>query len=161
SARLTGQIIGIDENDVAFSAAKLSFSYGICTGLFFPMAVGATAVLLPGRPTPHAVLATIRQNRPTIFFAGPSLYAALLAIPDLGRGAGSDRLRLCYSAGEALPANIAERWRQIVGTDILELMGSTEMLVFLSNRRDDIRYGSTGKPVPGYEVKIVDGSGGE
>jgi 4-hydroxybenzoate-CoA ligase len=106
------------------------------------------------------VLATIRCHRPTIFYAVPSLYAALLAHPDLGPGAGSDRLRLCISAGEPLPANLGERWRAIVGVDILDGLGSTEMLqTFLSNRPGDIRYGSTGKPVPGYEVKIVDESG--
>jgi 4-hydroxybenzoate-CoA ligase len=163
SARLMGQgVIGIRENDVAFSAAKLSFSYGLGNALLFPMSVGASAVLLPERPTPQAVLATIRRHRPTIFYAVPSLYAALLARPDLGPGAGSDRLRLCISAGEALPANLGERWRAIVGVDILDGIGSTEMLqTFLSNRPGDIRYGSTGKPVPGYEVKIVDESGQE
>jgi 4-hydroxybenzoate-CoA ligase len=163
SARLMGQgVIGVRENDVAFSAAKLSFSYGLGNALFFPMSVGASAVLLPERPTPQAVLAAIRRHRPTIFYAVPSLYAALLAQPDLGPGAGSDRLRLCISAGEALPANLGERWRAVVGTDILDGLGSTEMLqTFLSNRPGDIRYGSTGKPVPGYEVKILDDAGRE
>src|SRR6266481_8486359 len=113
SARLMGQgVIGIREDDVAFSAAKLSFSYGLGNALFFPMSVGASAVLLPERPTPQAVLATLRRHRPTIFYAVPSLYVALLAHPDLGRGAGSDRLRLCVSAGEALPAHLGERWRE-------------------------------------------------
>jgi 4-hydroxybenzoate-CoA ligase len=163
SARLMGQgVIGIREDDVAFSAAKLSFSYGLGNALLFPMSVGASAVLLPERPTPQAVLATLRRHRPSIFYAVPSLYAALLAQPDLGPGAGSDRLRLCISAGEALPANLGERWRAIVGVDILDGIGSTEMLqTFVSNRPGDIRYGSTGKPVPGYEVKIVDESGQE
>jgi 4-hydroxybenzoate-CoA ligase len=92
----------------------------------------------------------------------PSLYAALLAHPEIGPGAGSDRLRLCISAGEALPAHLGERWRDVVGVDILDGIGSTEMLnTFLSNRPGDVRYGSTGKPVPGYEVKIVDESGRE
>jgi 4-hydroxybenzoate-CoA ligase len=163
SARLMGQgVIGIREDDVAFSAAKLSFSYGLGNALLFPMSVGASAVLLPERPTPQAVLATLRRHRPSIFYAVPSLYAALLAQPDLGPGAGSDRLRLCISAGEALPANLGERWRAIVGVDILDGIGSTEMLqTFVSNRPGDIRYGSTGKPVPGYEVKIIDESGQE
>ena len=158
AARLMGQgVIGICEDDVAFSAAKLSFSYGLGNALLFPMSVGASAVLLPERPTAEAVLAGIRRYRPSIFYAVPSLYAALLARPDLGRRAGSDRLRLCISAGEALPANIGERWREVVGVDVLDGIGSTEMLqTFLSNRPGDVRYGSTGKPVPGYEVKIVD-----
>jgi 4-hydroxybenzoate-CoA ligase len=147
---------------VAFSAAKLSFSYGLGNAMSFPMSVGASSVLLPERPTPQAVLDTIRRHRPTIFYAVPSLCAALLAHPEIGPGAGSDRLRLCISAGEALPAQLGERWRDVIGVDILDGIGSTEMLnTFLSNRPGDVRYGSTGKPVPGYEVKIVDESGCE
>jgi 4-hydroxybenzoate-CoA ligase len=162
-ARLMGQgVIGIHENDVAFSAAKLSFSYGLGNAMAFPMSVGASTVLLPERPTPQAVLATLRRHRPTIFYAVPSLYAALLAQPDIGPGAGSDRLRLCISAGEPLPAHLGERWRETVGIDVLDGIGSTEMLqTFLSNRPGDVRYGSTGKPVPGYELKIVDEAGRE
>jgi 4-hydroxybenzoate-CoA ligase len=162
-ARLMGQgVIGIHENDVAFSAAKLSFSYGLGNAMAFPMSVGATAVLLPERPTPQAVLATLRHHRPTIFYAVPSLYAALLAQPNIGPGAGSDRLRLCISAGEPLPAHLGERWHEVVGVNVLDGIGSTEMLqTFLSNRPGDVRYGSTGKPVPGYEVKIVDETGRE
>ncbi|HXW24438.1 MAG TPA: benzoate-CoA ligase family protein [Xanthobacteraceae bacterium] len=163
TARLFGQgVLGIRRDDVVFSAAKLFFAYGLGNAMWFPMAVGARAVLLPDRPTPESVLATMRRHRPTVFYAVPSLYAALLAYKDLGAGAGSDRLRLCVSAGEALPALIAERWRKAVGVDILDGLGSTEMLqTFLSNRPGDVRYGSTGKPVAGYEVKIVDESGGE
>ncbi len=162
-ARLMGQgVIGIREDDVAFSAAKLSFSYGLGNAMTFPMSVGASAVLLPERPTPQAVLAAIRRHRPTIFYAVPSLYGALLAHPDIGKGAGSDRLRLCISAGEALPASLGRRWREVTGVDVLDGLGSTEMLqTFLSNRPDDVRYGSTGKPVPGYELKIVDEHGRE
>jgi 4-hydroxybenzoate-CoA ligase len=162
-ARLMGQgVIGIREDDVVFSAAKLSFSYGLGNAMAFPMSVGASAILLPERPTPQAVLDTIRRHRPTIFYAVPSLYAALLAQPDIGAGAGSDRLRLCVSAGEPLPANLGERWRATVGVDVLDGIGSTEMLqTFLSNRPDDVRYGSTGRPVPGYDVKIVDENGHE
>src|SRR6201987_4532499 len=158
TAKLMGQgIIGIREDDVAFSAAKLSFSYGFGNAVSFPMSVGASAVLLPDRATPPAVLATLRRHRPTIFYAVPSLYAALLAHPDIGRGAGSDRLRLCVSAGEPPPAQVGERWRGGVGVDVLDGIGSTEMLnTFLSNRPGDVRYGSTGKAVPGYELRIVD-----
>ena len=104
----------------------------------------------------------MRKHRPTIFYGVPSLYTALLAHPDIGKGAGSDRLRLCVSAGEALPAHIGERWRKVVGVDVLDGIGSTELLqTFLSNRPGDIRYGSTGKPVPGYEARIVDEKGRE
>jgi 4-hydroxybenzoate-CoA ligase len=163
SSRLMGQgVIGILADDVAYSASKLSFSYGLGNALFFPMSIGATTVLLPDRPTPLAVLAAIARHRPTIFYGVPSLYAALLAHPEIGAGAGSDRLRLCVSAGEALPAKLGERWRSMVGVDILDGLGSTEMLqTFVSNRPGDVRYGSTGKPVPGYEVKIVDENGDE
>ena len=107
ASRLMGQrVIGIREDDVVFSAAKLSFSYGLGNAMAFPMSVGASAALLPERPTPQAVLAAIRRHRPTIFYAVPSLYGALLAHPEIGKGAGSDRLRLCISAGEALPASL-------------------------------------------------------
>jgi len=163
TARLFGHgVLGIRRDDVVFSAAKLFFAYGLGNAMSFPMSAGARAVLLPDRPTPDGVLAVMRRHRPTIFYGVPSLYAALLAHKDLAPGAGSDRLRLCVSAGEALPAAVAERWRAAVGVDILDGIGSTEMLqTFLSNRPDDLRYGSTGKPVPGYDAKIVDDSGHE
>ena len=113
AARLMGQgVIGIREDDVVFSAAKLFFSYGMGNAMAFPMSVGATTVLLPQRPTPEAVFEVMRRHRPTIFFGVPTLYASLLAHKDMTRGAGSDRLRLCISAGEALPAPLGERWRE-------------------------------------------------
>jgi 4-hydroxybenzoate-CoA ligase len=163
TCRLMGQgVIGIAEDDVVFSAAKLFFAYGLGNAMSFPMSVGAGAALLPLRPTPETVLAVMRRHRPTIFFAVPSLYASLLAYKDLGVGIGSDRLRICVSAGEALPAELGQRWRAKVGVDILDGIGSTEMLqTFLSNRPGEVRYGSTGKPVPGYDAKIVDESGRE
>jgi len=163
AARLMGQgVIGIREDDVAFSAAKLFFSYGMGNAMAFPMSVGATSVLLPQRPTPEAVFAVMRRHRPTIFFGVPTLYASLLAHKDMTRGAGSDRLRLCISAGEALPAALGERWRETAGIDVLDGIGSTEMFqTFLSNRPGDVRYGTTGKPVPGYDLKILDEHGRE
>jgi 4-hydroxybenzoate-CoA ligase len=163
TADLYGQgVLGITADDVVFSAAKLFFAYGLGNSMSFPMAVGASAVLLPERPTPDAVLDVMRRHRPTIFFGGPALYAGLLAHRDIGPGAGSDRLRLCISAGEALPPNIGERWRDTVGVDILDGIGSTEMLhIFLSNRPDEVRYGTSGKTVPGYEAKIVGEDGSE
>jgi 4-hydroxybenzoate-CoA ligase len=128
----------------------------------FPMSVGATAVLLTERPTPDAVLEVIAREQPTIFYGVPTLFSSLLAHKGIGKGAGSKRLRLCTSAGEALPANIGERWREVVGVDILDGIGSTEMLhIFVSNRPDDIRYGTSGKPVPGYEAKIIGDDGRE
>ena len=158
AARLMGQrVIGIREDDVVFSAAKLFFSYGMGNAMAFPLSVGATTVLLPGRPTPEAVFDVMRRHRPTIFFGVPTLYASLLAHKQMTRGAGSDRLRLCISAGEALPAPLGERWRAAAGVDVLDGIGSTEMFqTFLSNQPGEVRYGTTGKPVPGYELKIVD-----
>jgi 4-hydroxybenzoate-CoA ligase len=163
TAKLFGQgVLGIRADDVVFSAAKLFFAYGLGNAMSFPMSVGASAVLLPDRPTPERVLEVMRRHRPTIFYGVPSLYAALLANKGLGRGAGSDRLRLCVSAGEALPAQIATRWRDVVGVDILDGIGATEMLqTYLSNRPGDVRYGLTGKPVPGYDAKIIDENGAE
>ncbi len=161
TARLFGQgVLGITENDVVHSASKLFFAYGLGNAMTFPLSVGATAVLWPDRPTSDSALEMLRKHRPTIFYGVPSLYTALLAHPTIGKGAGSNRLRVCVSAGEALPAHIGERWRDVTGVDVLDGLGSTELLqTFLSNRPGDIRYGSTGKPVPGYEARIVDEHG--
>ena len=152
-------VLGIKESDVVFSAAKLFFAYGLGNGLSFPMAVGATAVLMAERPTPAAVFTRLRRHRPTIFYGVPTLYAAMLAHPELPpRDASS--LRRCVSAGEALPEEIGKRWSTHFGVDILDGIGSTEMLhIFLSNRPGDVRYGTTGKPVPGYQLRIVDDHG--
>jgi 4-hydroxybenzoate-CoA ligase len=154
------KVLGIGPDDVMFSAAKAFHAYGLGNSLTFPMSVGASAVLLPDRPTPDAVLGMMRTHNPTLFGGVPTLYAGLLANPYIMPGAGSSRLRRCISAGEALPADIGARWKSIVGVDILDGIGSTEMLhIFLSNYPDDIRYGSSGKPVPGYDARIVDEHG--
>jgi 4-hydroxybenzoate-CoA ligase len=151
------RVLGIRPDDVMFSAAKAFHAYGLGNSLTFPMAVGASAVLLADRPTPDAVLEVMRVRQPTLFAGVPTLFAALLANPFIGPKAGSQRLRLCISAGEALPEDIGHRWRSLVGVDILDGIGSTEMLhIFISNRPDDIRYGTSGKPVPGYEARVVD-----
>jgi 4-hydroxybenzoate-CoA ligase len=155
-------VLGIRADDHVYSAAKLFFAYGLGNAMSFPMSVGASAALFPGRPTPDAVLELMRRERPTIFFGVPTLYAAMLVHKDLGRGAGSDRLRLCVSAGEALPAHIGAQWRDKVGVEILDGIGSTEMLhIFLSNRPGDIRPGSSGKPVPGYDARVLGEDGTE
>jgi 4-hydroxybenzoate-CoA ligase/benzoate-CoA ligase len=123
----------------------------------FPFAVGASAVLLAERPTPEAVMRVLREEQPTVFYGVPTLFAAILADPRNGRATGSGRLRICVSAGEPLPRDIGERWRERFGVDILDGIGSTEMLhIFLSLREEDVRYGTTGKAVPGYELSIVD-----
>jgi 4-hydroxybenzoate-CoA ligase len=151
------KVLGIQSDDLMFSAAKAFHAYGLGNSLTFPMSVGAAAILLPGRPTPDAVLEIMRTHNPTIFGGIPTLYAGLLANPYITPGAGSQRLRRCISAGEALPADIGRRWRALVGVDILDGIGSTEMLhIFISNSPGDIRYGSSGKPVPGYEARVID-----
>ncbi len=156
TAELYGRpVLGLTEDDVCFSAAKLYFAYGLGNALTFPLTVGATVVLMAERPTPEA---TFRRwtgaVRPTVFFGAPTGFAGMLASPALpAREAVA--LRMCSSAGEALPAEIAQRFRQHFGCDIVDGIGSTEMLhVFLSNRPDDIRYGTTGRPVAGYEIEL-------
>jgi len=147
-------------DDVVFSAAKLFFAYGLGNAMTFPMHVGASAVLMAERPTPAAVMRTMKAFEPTIFCGVPTLFAAILADPSLGPSAGSPKLRVSISAGEALPKHVGERWRERFGSDILDGIGSTEMLhIFLSNRHGDVRYGTSGRPVPGYDVKVVDDSG--
>jgi len=143
-----------------FSAAKLFFAYGLGNGLSFPMAVGATTLLHPGPPDPTSVNAILREKKPSIFYGVPTLFAMLLASDDLP-GEGEHGLRLCTSAGEALPADILKRWRSQVGVDILDGLGSTEMLhIFLTNQMGDIRPGTSGKPADGYELRLVDDDGG-
>jgi benzoate-CoA ligase family protein len=150
-------ILGIHEDDVVFSAAKLFFAYGLGNALTFPFSVGAAAVLLAERPSPAAVIRTFAAHAPTIFCGVPTLFASLLADPELVR---SERLRVSTSAGEALPRHVGERWKERMGSDILDGIGSTEMLhIFLSNRHGDIGYGTTGRPVPGYELELRDDSG--
>jgi len=154
-------VLGITERDVCFSAAKLFFAYGLGNALSFPLSVGATVVLMAERPTPDAVFKrwcgqTAAQGglRPTAFFGAPTGYAGMLASPNLP--ARTDvALRLCSSAGEALPADIGERFTARFGSEIIDGIGSTEMLhIFLSNVPGKVRYGTTGWPVPGYAVEL-------
>ncbi|MSQ70586.1 MAG: benzoate-CoA ligase family protein [Betaproteobacteria bacterium] len=149
-------VLGIGEDDRVFSAAKLFFAYGLGNALTFPLAVGATTVLMAERPTPEAVFKRLLETRPTVFYGVPTLYAAMLASPAMPEKAAV-ALRICASAGEALPADIGKRFSAHFGVEILDGIGSTEMLhIFLSNRPGEVRYGTTGKPVPGYEVRLVD-----
>ena len=154
-------VLGIRADDVVFSAAKLFFAYGLGNGLTFPMSVGATAVLFPGRPTAVDVYALLKAYQPTIFYGVPTLYASLLADP--AKPAKHElALRVCTSAGEALPAEIGRKWTAQYGVEILDGIGSTEMLhIFLSNRPGRVRYGTTGEPVPGYQLRIVGDDGHE
>jgi benzoate-CoA ligase len=152
-------VAGYREEDVVFSASKLAFAYGLGNSLSFPLAVGATTVLMAERPTPAAIFARLRCHRPTIFCAIPTVYAALLGSPDLP-ARDEVRLRTCISAGEALPEDVGLRWRNRFGVDIIDGIGSTEMLhIYVSNQASSIQYGTTGRPVPGYDVRIVDDRG--
>jgi len=152
-------ILGIQENDLVFSAAKLFFAYGLGNALSFPLSVGATTILLSERPTPQAVCRILKEYQPTIFYGVPTLYSALLASGELPKREES-KLRRCTSAGEALPADVGRRWSEHFGVDILDGLGSTEMLhIFLSNRPKDNRYGTSGKPVPGYDIRLLSEDG--
>jgi benzoate-CoA ligase len=154
-----GPIVGVREDDVLFSAAKLFFAYGLGNALTYTLAFGATAILMAERPTPEAVAKRLTEHRPTIFYGVPTLFAMMLASPSLPKRADV-AIRLATSAGEALPEHIGKRFREHFGVDVLDGIGSTEMLhVFLSNRPGDVRYGSSGRPVPGYELRIVDDEG--
>jgi 4-hydroxybenzoate-CoA ligase len=163
TARLAGQgCLGIREDDLHFSAAKLFFAYGLGNAMSFPMSVGASAVLLPERPTPEAVFHTLRHYQPTLFFGVPTLYAGMLAYPQGTRETSSQRLRLCVSAGEALPAEVGKAFRDKFGVDVLDGVGSTEMLhQYVCNSPGAVKYGTSGRPVQGYEVRLVDEHGRE
>jgi benzoate-CoA ligase len=155
------QVLGLGSTDKVYSAAKLFFAYGLGNALSFPLSVGATTVLMAERPTPASVFKRLKEHRPTIFYGVPTLYAALLAAPDLPKR-DELALRVCTSAGEALPADIGRRWTEHFGVEILDGIGSTEMLhIFLSNRPGEVRYGTSGKAVPGYRLRIVNESGGD
>ncbi|MCF8178869.1 MAG: benzoate-CoA ligase family protein [Sulfuritalea sp.] len=157
TAELYGKgVLGIQEDDLVFSAAKLFFAYGLGNGLSFPLSVGATTILMAERPTPQSVFQRLRQHQPTIFYGVPTLYGALLASPDMLKREEASRLRVCTSAGEALPADIGRRWTEILEVEILDGIGSTEMLhIFLSNRSGEVHYGTTGKAVPGYGIRLI------
>ena len=159
------RILGLRDDDVCFSAAKLFFAYGLGNALTFPMAVGATTLLLSGRPTPDAVFDMWRGARdgrkPTVFYGAPTGFAALLASP-AAPAREEISLRLVSSAGEALPAEIGERFKRRFGVDIVDGIGSTEMLhIFLSNLPEKVRYGTTGWPVPGYRIELRGDDGRE
>ena len=160
TARTYGRdVLGIEPDDVVFSAAKLFFAYGLGNSLSFPLSVGATAVLTAARPTPATINALLARHSPTVFCGVPTLYAMLLAA---GEPPPRGRLRVCISAGEALPEAILERWRAATGLDILDGIGTTELAhIFISNVAGDVRPGTSGRCVPGYEARIVGDDGGQ
>ena len=157
TAELYGKpVLGLTEDDVVFSAAKLFFAYGLGNALTFPLSVGASTVLMAERATPASVFERLVNHQPTIFYGVPTLYVAMLAAADLPKQS-QVALRLCASAGEALPREIGEKFSTHFGCDVLDGLGSTEMLhIFLSNRMGQVRYGTTGTPVPGYEMELRD-----
>ncbi|GAA6160010.1 benzoate-CoA ligase family protein [Ruegeria sp. HU-ET01832] len=151
------QVLGIREEDVMFSVAKLFFAYGLGNGLTFPLSVGATTILLGGRPTPDVAFQIIAAHKPTLFCGVPTFFAAMNARFEAGDLQSEPNLRLCTSAGEALPREVGEAWEKHMGAQIVDGVGSTEMLhIFLSNRPGDIVYGTSGTAVPGYDVRLVD-----
>ena len=156
-------VLGLTERDVCFSAAKLYFAYGLGNALTFPLSVGASVVVMAERPTPDAVFkrwtAADAATRPTVFFGAPTGFAGMLASPALP-AREAVKLRMCSSAGEALPGELGQRFERQFGISIIDGIGSTEMLhIFISNRPGDVRYGTTGKPVEGYEVELRGGDG--
>src|ERR1700694_5420140 len=153
------QVLGITEKDTTFSTTGLFHAYGFGNNLTFPYWVGASTVLHAGRHTPATVLDTIEKRRPTLFFSAPTLYNAILNFEG-ARGRDLSSIRHCVAAAEALPAEVWRRWKDAYGLTILDGVGSTEMLhIYCSNRLDHLRPGSSGKPVPGYELKILDDEG--
>jgi 4-hydroxybenzoate-CoA ligase len=156
------QVLGIREDDVCLSAAKLFFAYGLGNAMTFPMSVGATTILNPERPTPATMFAIMNKYNPTIFYGVPTLFAAMLHDETLKDQRCGTRLRICTSAGEALPESVGNAWKARFGVDILDGVGSTELLhIFLSNAPGDIKYGTSGRPVPGYKVRLVNEAGAE
>ncbi|HEX3114641.1 MAG TPA: benzoate-CoA ligase family protein [Bradyrhizobium sp.] len=156
------QVLGIREDDVCLSAAKLFFAYGLGNALTFPMSVGATTILNSERPTPALMFELMNTYNPTIFFGVPTLFSSMLHDEALKNERGGNALRICTSAGEALPESVGNAWKSRFGVDILDGVGSTELLhIFLSNSPGDIKYGSSGRPVPGYRVRLVNEAGAE
>src|SRR5262249_13605110 len=163
TAKLYGQgVLGIAEGDICFTAGKLFHAYGLGNGMSFPMSVGASTVLLPDRPTPAAIFEVLRREQPTLFFGAPTLYAQILADANCTPQSGSKRLRWWLSAAGALPEDVGQEWEKRRGVDIRDGLGSTEMLhIFVSSQPSRLRYGTSGVPVPGYDVRIVDDKGAD
>jgi len=153
------QVLGIKESDTTFSTTGLFHAYGFGNNLTFPYWVGASTILHAGRHTPQTVLDTIESRKPTLFFSAPTLYNAILNFEG-SKQRNLTSIRHCVAAAEALPAEVWKRWKDAFGLTILDGVGSTEMLhIYCSNRLDEVRPGSSGKPVPGYELKILDDQG--
>jgi 4-hydroxybenzoate-CoA ligase len=162
AATYASKVLGIREDDVGLSAAKLFFAYGLGNALTFPMSVGASTVLNSDRPTPAVMFALMNKYDPSIFFGVPTLFSAMLNDETLKKERCGSRLRICTSAGEALPESVGNSWKSRFNVDILDGVGSTELLhIFLSNAPGDIKYGTSGRPVPGYSVRLVNEAGAD
>jgi benzoate-CoA ligase family protein len=158
--RYAVETIGLRETDVSFSVAKLFFAYGLGNGLYFPLRVGCTTILLPDRPKPETVFELLDRHQPTVFYSVPTSYAAMLHVAEKTGRTSLGQVRMCVSAGEPLPRHLFEAWKARFGVEILDGIGSTEILhIFISNRPGRIKPGSTGQIVDGYEAKIVDEDG--
>jgi len=154
--------IGLVESDVSFSVAKLFFAYGLGNGLYFPLWAGGTTILLPDRPTPQKVYEVIERYQPTVFYGVPTSYAALLHMAEKEGRTTLGKVRMCVSAGEPLPKPLYDKWMDRFSVEILDGIGSTEILhIFISNRPSRVKPGSTGEIVEGYEARIVDDDGVE
>ncbi len=155
-------ILGLTQDDIILSASKFFFAYGLGNSFFYPLGVGASVVLLPDRPLPETMFAAIDRYHPTVFFGIPTLYANMMEIKDAEKKYDLSSLRICTSAGEALPKELFFEWKKRFGLEILDGIGTTELLhIFISNRPNDVKPGSSGKIVPGYTVRIVDDNGDE
>ncbi|MBU1041250.1 MAG: benzoate-CoA ligase family protein [Proteobacteria bacterium] len=154
-------ILGVTAEDVVFSASKMSFAYGLLSSLTLPLAFGATAVLFAGKPGPYELFECIARHRPSLFFCVPTLYNLMLRAFEPGTpGCDLSSLRLCYSAGEALPATLCQEWMSQTGVEILDGIGSTEAFnLFLSNRQGRVRCGASGEIVPGFEARLIAAGG--
>jgi len=154
------EVLSVGPGDVTLAAPRLFFAYGLGGGMTFAFHAGATAALVSERPTPEGMFTAIHQHRPTIFFGVPTLYASMLQVKEAAQRYDLSSLRLCVSAGEPLPAELFLRWRERFGVEILDGIGTTEALhIFLSNRAGRVKPGSSGVPVPGYEIRLADEHG--
>jgi acetyl-CoA synthetase len=154
-------LLRLTPEDICFSVPKIFFAYGLGNSITFPFSVGASSVLLPGQPKPASIFECIARYRPTVFFGLPTLYTALTKSSE-ARTADLGSLRLAVSAAEVLPSEVSSAWKGISGLDIMEGLGSTEVLhIYLSNTPERKKQGAAGKRVPGYEIKLTDTEGHE
>jgi len=154
-------VLGIHEKDIAYSAAKLFFAYGLGNSLYFPFRVGASAVLVPDKPDPDKVFHIIEKYKPSLFYGVPTLYTKMLqSMENMDKKPNMDSLRLCISAGEQLPEEIYHRWKNHTSLEVLDGIGTTEALhIFISNFKENVIPGSSGQIVPGHDAKIIDENG--